>query len=190
MYKVIVVDAPWSKRKGFLTGAVVAAISVLLGCALSWWDDAWGGFGMPVLLFVPLFVAILLLYPIAALVLSYRRLPHARLALVYMLGFVFGWYMTIEFTQAAEYGLWKGMEPDKQTALNLMFRQAQSLLAILAVCIPAGMGVWGLCRLLRGKALVQDGSMCAKCGYNLTGNESGVCPECGTPCAPPAKPES
>src|SRR5438067_138938 len=24
-----------------------------------------------------------------------------------------------------------------------------------------------------------DGS-CAKCGYNLTGNTSGVCPECGT----------
>lgn len=22
---------------------------------------------------------------------------------------------------------------------------------------------------------------CAKCGYNLTGNEIGVCPECGTP---------
>ena len=23
---------------------------------------------------------------------------------------------------------------------------------------------------------------CPKCGYNLTGNTSGVCPECGTPC--------
>ena len=23
---------------------------------------------------------------------------------------------------------------------------------------------------------------CAKCGYNLTGNESGTCPECGNPC--------
>jgi hypothetical protein len=25
---------------------------------------------------------------------------------------------------------------------------------------------------------------CSNCGYNLTGNVSGVCPECGTPCQP------
>jgi hypothetical protein len=25
------------------------------------------------------------------------------------------------------------------------------------------------------------GPTCGKCGYNLTGNESGICPECGTP---------
>ena len=25
---------------------------------------------------------------------------------------------------------------------------------------------------------------CQKCGYNLTGNMSGICPECGTPCKP------
>jgi|GEM_PF-4982840 len=25
--------------------------------------------------------------------------------------------------------------------------------------------------------------MCVVCSYNLTGNESGVCPECGTPIA-------
>ena len=28
--------------------------------------------------------------------------------------------------------------------------------------------------------------LCAACGYNLTGNVSGVCPECGTGCAPKA----
>src|SRR5262249_861572 len=26
---------------------------------------------------------------------------------------------------------------------------------------------------------------CPSCGYNLTGNESGSCPECGTSCSPP-----
>ncbi|MFI5378483.1 MAG: hypothetical protein ACHRHE_04240 [Tepidisphaerales bacterium] len=26
--------------------------------------------------------------------------------------------------------------------------------------------------------------ICEKCGYNLTGNVSGICPECGTPIAP------
>ena len=27
--------------------------------------------------------------------------------------------------------------------------------------------------------------MCQKCGYNLRGNISGICPECGTPCGKP-----
>lgn len=31
--------------------------------------------------------------------------------------------------------------------------------------------------------------MCLKCGYNLTGNESGVCPECGTTIKRPSKQE-
>lgn len=26
-------------------------------------------------------------------------------------------------------------------------------------------------------------SLCEKCDYDLTGNESGICPECGTPIA-------
>ncbi len=26
---------------------------------------------------------------------------------------------------------------------------------------------------------------CKNCGYNLTGNVSGICPECGTPAMPP-----
>jgi len=32
--------------------------------------------------------------------------------------------------------------------------------------------------------------ICHKCGYNLTGNESGVCPECGTKISwsPPPRP--
>ncbi|MHC4441085.1 MAG: hypothetical protein ACYTF1_04595 [Planctomycetota bacterium] len=28
--------------------------------------------------------------------------------------------------------------------------------------------------------VIQDGSMCENCAYNLTGNTSGICPECGT----------
>ncbi len=32
---------------------------------------------------------------------------------------------------------------------------------------------WRGLRLRRG--------LCVECGYNLTGNVSGVCPECGTP---------
>ena len=29
--------------------------------------------------------------------------------------------------------------------------------------------------------------LCAACGYNLRGNLSGVCPECGTPTTPPLR---
>ena len=31
---------------------------------------------------------------------------------------------------------------------------------------------------------------CRKCGYNLTGNVSGICPECGTPIQANADPPS
>ena len=32
----------------------------------------------------------------------------------------------------------------------------------------------------RWSKVVQPGSQCRSCGYNLTGNVSGTCPECGT----------
>jgi predicted amidophosphoribosyltransferase len=46
--------------------------------------------------------------------------------------------------------------------------------------------------LLFGYAIVDEvrkhrrtrgGPICPRCGYSLTGNVSGVCPECGTPVA-------
>jgi hypothetical protein len=41
---------------------------------------------------------------------------------------------------------------------------------------------------------VHDGPRCVRCGYNLTGNVSGICPECGTPVdlipsSPPTTPQ-
>ena len=47
---------------------------------------------------------------------------------------------------------------------------------ILSVAVVA---CWAACRLRRQLALLQGG--CWVCGYNLTGNVSGICPECGTP---------
>jgi predicted RNA-binding Zn-ribbon protein involved in translation (DUF1610 family) len=37
----------------------------------------------------------------------------------------------------------------------------------------------GVLRVTQGRT--QARGMCGRCGYNLTGNVSGVCPECGTP---------
>lgn len=34
---------------------------------------------------------------------------------------------------------------------------------------------------VRWQQVSYDGSWCLSCGYNLTGNVSGRCPECGTP---------
>jgi len=36
--------------------------------------------------------------------------------------------------------------------------------------------------LLLPRIQAEFGEACANCGYNLTGNASGVCPECGAPC--------
>jgi hypothetical protein len=46
--------------------------------------------------------------------------------------------------------------------------------AILASCLPLYCGF----RLMIGRRRKREGH-CVHCGYNLTGNVSGVCPECG-----------
>lgn len=55
-------------------------------------------------------------------------------------------------------------------------------LAAMAVCVLGVAGV--LAQLiyfgLRKPAPEDNGPQCRKCSYNLTGNVSGVCPECGT----------
>ncbi len=39
-------------------------------------------------------------------------------------------------------------------------------------------GLWVVRSLIR-RVVLQTGSLCRSCGYNLTGNVTGVCPECG-----------
>jgi uncharacterized paraquat-inducible protein A len=50
----------------------------------------------------------------------------------------------------------------------------------LAALVRAGLSARRGFRQYRG-VLRQDRGLCAACGYDLTGNTSGVCPECGTP---------
>ena len=49
-------------------------------------------------------------------------------------------------------------------------------LVLVLVILPA----LSLARFLRTRARIAKGN-CLTCGYNLTANTSGVCPECGTP---------
>ncbi|MCB9856768.1 MAG: hypothetical protein H6818_13895 [Phycisphaerales bacterium] len=49
---------------------------------------------------------------------------------------------------------------------------------IWILAIPLAVGV---IYLRRRRPLLDDSPRCANCGFDLTGNESGICPECGTP---------
>lgn len=66
--------------------------------------------------------------------------------------------------------------------------RSSALLLPLLVITLSGFAVgpiiasWGIRRLRSATHL------CIACGYNLTGNTSGTCPECGTPV--PSKPEA
>ena len=43
------------------------------------------------------------------------------------------------------------------------------------------LGAWLYVRLMNRLCRKLRPECCLTCGYNLTGNVSGVCPECGTP---------
>lgn len=51
------------------------------------------------------------------------------------------------------------------------------LAMIVVACVLSQMIYFGL----RESRVEYDGEHCLSCGYNLTGNVSGVCPECGEP---------
>lgn len=74
--KVIVASDPWSPRKAIGVGIVVAATSMLAYWGLNAWNTAWD-YQMPIALFLPMFITILLIYPIATVCRFYRRLPTA-----------------------------------------------------------------------------------------------------------------
>lgn len=52
-------------------------------------------------------------------------------------------------------------------------------LAVAAQVIGSLLAGRWIYRSFRWKMAPYDGSWCLKCGYSLTGNVSGICPECG-----------
>ncbi len=170
----------WSWRRSFLIAALIAATSVVglwivdqINEAMEYDSSDW--------VFFPLFFGISLVYPLAMIALSYKRLPSSYLGLVFAIGYGIGWYVTVEVLQIAEYGPWKGFRLEERILSNLLLRHLARLAIGIVVIVPVAMAAWGICRAVRGRVFLQDGSLCGKCAYDLTGNESGVCPECGTP---------
>ena len=59
-------------------------------------------------------------------------------------------------------------------------RFPHALPALLASVPPLVWVVWRLAGGARRRAAARRPELCPHCGYDLTGNVSGVCPECGT----------
>ena len=66
---------------------------------------------------------------------------------------------------------------------RLLFKLAFPLLALVPVLLAAS--YWANRRA--GMKLIRDrfAGRCLACGYDLHGNVSRICPECGTPAGPP-----
>lgn len=52
--------------------------------------------------------------------------------------------------------------------------------ACVLVCAFLYVSMWMAIRVLVGPIRILDATQCSRCGYLLIGNESGICPECGT----------
>ena len=60
-------------------------------------------------------------------------------------------------------------------ALTIALYELASVLLCLVIRL---VGLWFVRSFVR-RVVMQTGSLCWTCAYDLTGNESGVCPECG-----------
>jgi hypothetical protein len=102
-----------------------------------------------------------------------------------------GWYGTVwPFSRETEY---VNVDLRKGTTFGFRLQRWQqrsptfnrhAIILTLPYCLPAicfglhpGFGVWKWLRARRGR---KNGDLCPRCRYDLTGNVSGVCPECGT----------
>ncbi len=161
-------------------GAAVGGSSVV-----GWWildavnnpRDRW--FVLPDWFFIPALFVVVVVYPIVSMCLCYRRIAYLRLACAFACAFGVGWFVTMEIVQSLQYSIWKGFRPHEETVLNLLVRWGKGLAMTVGITLAVGLMVWAVCRLVRGRIILTS-LACRKCSYDLTGNVSGVCPECGT----------
>ncbi len=65
------------------------------------------------------------------------------------------------------------------SVLVLIRRTAKPTCFLVALCGGLFVLLWTVSRKSRGKLLITDKTYCPNCGYNLLGNTTYICPECG-----------
>ena len=75
-------------------------------------------------------------------------------------------------------------EPEDGRRVIVMFIGLATVVLLVLVIAPAAdWAIRGPVILRRRRRRrLRAAHVCLQCGYSLTGNVSGVCPECGTPC--------
>lgn len=137
---------------------------------------------------VPSLIGTLLLYGLASLlfVRSTKRDVIVRVLFLVPMTFVIPvvlWsvFFGLAYAQAWSFGLYGSGKPPWMMSPVIAFLGSSSLLMLMIVLVLVTCAV-GLVRIPRVlSSLVMP--ICRRCGYNLTGNVSGVCPECGSPVA-------
>jgi hypothetical protein len=141
--------------------------AVLAGAALGLAHNAIPGDGTAGLQLGLFYVG---LFPLIVLFLS-RPLNAYRNSIVISVLTVLGWIavklvtaaMTAQHTETAQ--------------LMWLFWGFYGLLGLVANVLAVSVAVWARLRFYP----IRGYGACQHCGYDLTGNVSGVCPECGTP---------
>jgi hypothetical protein len=72
-----------------------------------------------------------------------------------------------------------GMHAPIPVRLHPVVRHSFALFCIFGILPASRVFAWSYRRWKRVQP--DDGGLCTACSYNLTGNESGTCPECGKP---------
>ena len=81
-------------------------------------------------------------------------------------------------TMTAGFGFGRSPPGDTQYAFMFMLMFPFWAVVLLTAVLPAlWVILWRRRRAVRRRA---QAGLCGKCGYDLTGNTTGVCPECGT----------
>jgi len=113
----------------------------------------------------------------AAILLALFNLPTFALAAI--AGFLIGRFLS---ANSVLYGLAFGIgfTLPWYVILSTPRRAVMILVDVGGVFVAILLSIW-LARRLRGKRATGDDPLCLTCGYNLRGNVSGTCPECGTP---------
>jgi predicted RNA-binding Zn-ribbon protein involved in translation (DUF1610 family) len=97
---------------------------------------------------------------------------------------VYGFLLPTLIAEVLHIRLWEG---DMPRSVPLLFLGSAVSWTLLGAGVGTLVGFFRKAaryrRRRRSRRIRRGPPRCAKCGYNLTGNVSGVCPECGTPIA-------